>query len=134
VLGAHLISNGSMSNHVIVPASGTVQFPTNEMVAKGLFRFDLIESELIKERLNAVSMDSWMLRIDDTQYRSAADFRGQPHTREDLGFFNMVLLKLPAYGDMLAHLGRSEGQSVDKIDLGHVGEQDSIFNIVRGLE
>ena len=29
VLGMHLIADGSMSRHVIVPASGTVQHPTD---------------------------------------------------------------------------------------------------------
>jgi len=51
VLGAHLMTDGSMSKHVLVPASGTVQFPTDEAVAKGLFYVDLLEPEAMKERL-----------------------------------------------------------------------------------
>ena len=35
VLGNHLISDGSMSRHVIVPSSGTVQHPTDQAVAEG---------------------------------------------------------------------------------------------------
>jgi 3-oxoacyl-[acyl-carrier-protein] synthase-3 len=52
VLGSHLIVDGSMSKHVIVPASGTVQFPTDAAVAQGLFYFDLVEPEAMKSRLN----------------------------------------------------------------------------------
>ena len=37
VLGSHLMSDGYMSEHVLVPASGTKQFPTDAAVAEGLF-------------------------------------------------------------------------------------------------
>ena len=39
VMGMHLIADGTMSRHVIVPASGTVQHPTDEVVNKGGFKF-----------------------------------------------------------------------------------------------
>jgi 3-oxoacyl-[acyl-carrier-protein] synthase-3 len=42
VLGSHLITDGSMSRHVLVPASGTVQHPTDQAVRDGLFKFDLL--------------------------------------------------------------------------------------------
>ena len=35
VLGNHMICDGSMSRHVIIPASGTVQHPTDQAVADG---------------------------------------------------------------------------------------------------
>jgi 3-oxoacyl-[acyl-carrier-protein] synthase-3 len=65
VLGTHMVTDGSMNKHVIVPASGTVQFPTDEAVAQGLFTFDLVEPEAMKNRLNQVSMDNWMHCIDE---------------------------------------------------------------------
>ncbi len=134
LLGSHLITDGSMSKHVIVPASGTVQFPTNEAVAQGLFTFDLVEPEAMKARLNAVSIDTWMFCIDEALRKSGEEARGQPYTREDLGFLNMVLIKPSAYRDLLERCGLTEEQSVYNADIGHVGEQDSIINIIRGLE
>jgi 3-oxoacyl-[acyl-carrier-protein] synthase-3 len=134
VLGSHLITDGSMSKHVVVPASGTVQFPTDEAVAKGLFQFDLVEPEAMKSRLNEVSMDNWMHCIDEALRKSGEEIRGHPYTREDLGFLNMVLIKPSAYHDMLQRLGLTEEQGVYNADVGHVGEQDSIINILRGLE
>jgi 3-oxoacyl-[acyl-carrier-protein] synthase-3 len=134
VLGSHLITDGSMSKHVIVPASGTVQFPTDEAVAEGLFYFDLVEPEAMKSRLNAISMDNWMLCIDEALRKSGEEVRGQPYTRQDLDFLNMVLIKPSGYRDMLQRLGLTEAQSVYNADVGHIGEQDSIINIVRGLE
>ena len=134
VLGAHLITDGSMSKHVIVPASGTVQFPTDEAVAQGLFAFDLVEPEAMKSRVNAVSMDNWMFCVDEALRKSGMEVRGRPYSREDLGFLNMVLIKPSAYREMLARLGLTEEQSVYNTDIGHIGEQDSILNIIRGLE
>jgi len=126
VLGTHMITDGSMSKHVIVPASGTVQFPTDEAVAQGLFAFDLVEPEAMKSRLNEVSMDNWMLCVDEALRKSG-------HTRADLGFLNMALIKPSAFRDMLQRLGLTEEQSVYNGHIGHIGEQDSIINIIQGL-
>jgi 3-oxoacyl-[acyl-carrier-protein] synthase-3 len=134
ILGSHLITDGSMSKHVVVPASGTVQFPTDAARAQGLFCFDLVEPEAMKSRLNTVSMDNWMFCIDEALRKSGQEVRGVPYTRADLGFLNMVLIKPSAYRDMLQRLGLAEDQSVYNSDIGHVGEQDSIINIIRGLE
>jgi 3-oxoacyl-[acyl-carrier-protein] synthase III len=134
VLGAHLITDGSMSKHVIIPASGTVQFPTDEAVAQDLFTFDLVEPEAMKDRLNAVSMDNWMLCVDEALRKSGEEVRGRAYTRDDLGFLNMVLVKPSAYQDMLQRCGLGEEQGAYNADIGHVGEQDAIINIIKGLE
>ena len=128
VLGAHLMTDGSMSRHVIVPASGTVQFPTDDAVDEGLFKFDLVEPEAMKNRLTAVSMDNWMHCIDEA-LRKSGDL-----TRDDLDFLNMVLIKPSGYRDMLQRLGLTEAQGVYNNRYGHIGEQDSIINIVEGLK
>jgi len=132
LLGSHLISDGSMSKHVIVPASGTVQHPTDRAVADGLFRFDLVEPEKMKERLNAVSLDNWRLCIDEALRKSGPRPDGQPYTPKDAGFLNMVLVKPSAHEDMLRHLGLTWEQTVYLSEIGHIGEQDSIISMVKG--
>lgn len=134
VLGSHLITDGSMSKHVIVPASGTVQFPTDAAREQGLFYFDLVEPEEMKSRLNEVSMDNWMHCVDEALRKSGEEVRGRPYTRDDLDFLNMVLIKPSAYRDVLQRLGLTEEQGVYNSHYGHIGEQDSIINIVEGLE
>ena len=128
VLGSHMIVDGSMSRHAIVPASGTVQFPTDEAVVQGLFKFDLVEPEAMKSRLNDVSLDNWMKCIDEA-LRKSGDY-----TREDIDFLNMILVKPSAHRDMLQRLGLTEEQSVYLSSYGHIGEQDSIINIIEGLK
>jgi 3-oxoacyl-[acyl-carrier-protein] synthase-3 len=134
VLGTHLICDGSMSNHVIVPASGTKQFPTDQAVADGLFYFDLVEPEAMKKRLNEVSMDNWTKCVDEALRKSGTKADGAPYTRSDLDFLNMVLIKPSGHREMLERLGLTEEQSVYLSDYGHTGEQDAMFVIKEGLK
>lgn len=129
VLGSHMIVDGSMSRHAIIPASGTVQFPTDEAVSEGLFKFDLVEPEAMKGRLNEVSIDNWMKCVDEALRKS-----GDNLTRDDLDFLNMVLVKPSAHRDILQRLGLTEEQSVYLSSYGHIGEQDSIINMIEGVK
>ncbi len=133
VLGSHMIADGSMSKHVIVPASGTVAFPTDAAVAEGGFYFDLVEPDAMKERLNAVSMDNWVLCVDEALRKSGARADGSPYTRDDIDFLNMVLIKPSGHREMVERLGLTEEQAVYLGDFGHTGEQDAMFGIKEGL-
>ncbi|MBN1661849.1 MAG: 3-oxoacyl-ACP synthase, partial [Anaerolineae bacterium] len=126
VLGSHLMADGSMSKHVIIPASGTVQPPTDATRAAGLFYFDLVEPEAMKNRLNEVTMDNWMFCVDESLRKSGLEERGEPYTRADVDFLNMLLVKPSAYRDMLERMGLTEEQSVYNDTIGHIGEQDAI--------
>lgn len=134
VLGMHLIADGSMSRHVIVPASGTMQHPTDEAVKNGGFKFRLVEPEAMKSRLGEVSISNWLKCVDLSLERSGNKSNGAPYTRADIDFFNMSLVKPSAYRELLGHLGLSEEQSVYMSSVGHIGEQDAIINIEAGIE
>jgi len=132
VLGSHLLSDGSMSKHVIVPASGTVHHPTDEAVANGKFYFDLVEPEAMKNRLDEVSMNNWLRCIDDALRKSGTRANGKLLSRQDIDFLNLILIKPSTHRDMLQRLGLTEEQSVYLSDYGHIGEQDSIISIIEG--
>lgn len=131
VLGSHLITDGFMSEHVVVPASGTKRFPTDQAVADGLFYLDLVEPEAMKERLNAVSMDNWMYCIDQALHKSTHP-PGR-YSRADIGYLNVLHMKPSAHLDMLQRLGLKEEQSVYLSEYGHIGQQDAMVSIVEGL-
>ncbi|MEM7800228.1 MAG: 3-oxoacyl-ACP synthase [Chloroflexota bacterium] len=133
LLGTHQIADGYMSRHVVVPASGTVQFPTDEAVADKQFFFDLVEPELMKNRLNAVSMDNWLTCVDEALRKSGSSSSGNPLTRSDIDFLNCLLIKPSAYKQMLQELGLSREQGVYLGHIGHIGEQDMMFGIREGL-
>ena len=134
VLGTHLIADGSMSRHVIVPASGTVRHPTDAAVADGDFKFRLVEPEAMKARLGAVSIDNWLTCVDVALEKSGARRDGSRYTRRDIDFLNMSLVKPSAYREMLDQLGLTEDRGVYLSQVGHIGEQDTIVNIEAGLE
>src|SRR5210317_1120650 len=134
VLGNHLIADGVMSRHVIVPASGTVQPPTDEAVRAGGFKFRLVEPEAMKTRLGDVSISNWLKCVDVALEKSGTKIDGTSYTRDDIDFFNMSLVKPSGHHEMLEHLGLSEEQSVYMSSVGHIGEQDAIINIEAGIE
>ena len=134
VLGTHLIADGMMSRHVLVPASGSVRHPDNEAVACGEFKFRLVEPEAMKARLGEVSIPNWLACVDKALGNSGTKPDGSPYQREDIDFFNMSLVKPSAHREMLQHLGLTEEQSVYISDIGHIGEQDAIINIEAGVE
>ncbi|MBK8934562.1 MAG: hypothetical protein IPM76_20045 [Chloroflexi bacterium] len=128
-----------MSKHVIVPASGTARFPNPQAMAapQGVtetdFYFDLVEPDLMKERLNAVSMDNWVKCVDEALRKSGPRPDGAPYSKADLDFLNMVLIKPSGHKEMLDRLGLTDEQSVYLHDIGHTGEQDAMFGIREGL-
>ncbi|MEA2009632.1 MAG: 3-oxoacyl-ACP synthase [Actinomycetota bacterium] len=134
VLGMHIITDGSMSRHVIVPSSGTVQHPTDDAVSDGGFKFRLVEPEAMKARLGEVSIKNWLTCVDTALAKSATKSDGTSYAREDIDFFNMSLVKPSAYQEMLGHLGLTEDQGVYMSSIGHIGEQDAIINIEAGEE
>jgi 3-oxoacyl-[acyl-carrier-protein] synthase-3 len=138
VLGAHIIVDGSMSKHVLIPASGTAQFATPQAMAGNtlppeLFYFDLVEPEAMKNRLNAVSMDNWLRCVDEALRKSGRKPDGQAFTRADIDYLNMILIKPSGHQEMLDRLGLTEEQSVYLGAIGHTGEQDAMFSIREGL-
>ena len=54
------------------------------------------------------------------------------YARDDLGFLNMIHVKPSAYRDMLRRLGLTAEQGVYNDNYGHIGEQDSIINMIEG--
>lgn len=139
VLGSHLMTDGYMSEHVIIPASGTKRFPNDAAVAEGLFYLDLVEPEAMKNRLNEVSMDNWMRCIDEALRKSGTKPDGaaaapRPYTRADIGYLNVLHMKPSAHRDMLQRLGLTEEQSVYLSEYGHIGQQDAMVSIVEGVK
>lgn len=133
VLGTHLISDGSMSRHVVVPASGTVERPTDAAVAAGRFKFDLVEPEAMKSRLDEVSMTNWLQCVDEALRKSPRPGGGS-YGRSDISYLDMLLVKPSAHRAMLDLLGLEESQTTYLGDIGHIGEQDGIISLIEGVE
>ncbi|KPL07711.1 hypothetical protein AMJ86_03275 [bacterium SM23_57] len=125
ILGCHLMSDGSLSRQIVVPASGTLKHPTDQAVKDGLFFLDVFNVDEVKSHLNKVSMENWMFCIDEALRKSG-------RTRDDVNFLNMILVKPSSYRDMLQRLGLTQEDGVYNDTYGHAGEQDNIINIIEG--
>ncbi|MDP6339704.1 MAG: 3-oxoacyl-ACP synthase [Candidatus Marinimicrobia bacterium] len=132
VLGSHIIVDGSMNLHCVIPSSGTKKHPTDEAVKNNEFYFKLLEPEAMKSRLGEVSMDNWFKCIDKSLVDSGK-YLNRELTRESVDFLNMIHVKPSAHKDMLNRLFLRETQSVYLSEYGHTGEHDNVIVIIESL-
>jgi 3-oxoacyl-[acyl-carrier-protein] synthase III len=126
LLGSALITDGSFSLDVIVPAGGTKEPLTAAGLAAGRAMLDVPDPEGMKARLDAVSMENFLRVIDDALAASGA-------TRADIGYLNVLHMKRSAHDAVLRALGLREDQSFYLSDYGHLGQQDQAVSIKEGL-
>jgi 3-oxoacyl-[acyl-carrier-protein] synthase-3 len=127
LLGVAIHTDGSFSLDVIVPAGGTVEPLTAEAIEAGRNRLDVPDPEGMKRRLDPVSMANFVAVIDEALAKSGC-------TRADIGYLNILHMKRSAHDHVLRELGLHDEQSCYLGDTGHMGQQDQMRSILRGLE
>ncbi|NTV63825.1 MAG: 3-oxoacyl-ACP synthase [Oscillochloris sp.] len=127
LLGVAVMSDGSFSLDVIIPAGGTVEPLTPEAVEAGRNKLDVTDPEGMKRRLDEISMRNFLGVIDAALARSG-------RARTDIGYLNILHMKRSAHDFVLRELGLREEQSCYLSDTGHVGQQDQMLSIKQGLE
>lgn len=133
VLGTHIITDGSMARDVGVRLLGTTH-PIESLDEDSLQRLrrdgnqtlEVFDADHMKDRLNAVSMDNWMLCLDRALEKSGL-------AREDVGFLNVLHFKPSMYKHLLDRLNLTEEQSVYLDDTGHIGQVDPMLVIDKAL-
>ncbi len=125
LLGSAVIVDGSFSLDVTVPVGGTVEPLTPDNAAR--FFLDVPDPEGMKQRLDALSMQTFLQVVDDALAQSG-------HTREDIGYLNLLHMKRSAHDFVLRELGLRAEQSFYLSDYGHMGQQDQPLSIKKGLE
>ncbi|WP_240480424.1 3-oxoacyl-ACP synthase [Enhygromyxa salina] len=126
VLGTAVITDGSFSLDVIVPAGGTVDPRFDDPLGTGRRALDVPDPEGMRERLDAKSMANFLAVVDQALARSepSSDTNHAPLTRADIGFLNILHMKRSAHRYVLGELGMREDQSFYLEDYGHIGQQD----------
>jgi 3-oxoacyl-[acyl-carrier-protein] synthase-3 len=126
LLGVSLLADGAFSRDVIVPVGGTVEPLTPEALEAGRLRLDVPDPEGMKRRLDPVSMANFLRVADEALAKSGK-------TRGEISYLNLLHMKRSAHDYVLGALGLRDEQSCYLSDLGHIGQQDQIFSIQRGL-
>jgi 3-oxoacyl-[acyl-carrier-protein] synthase-3 len=127
VLEGSVVSNGSFSEDVYVPAGGTVMPISCEAIEKGLHYLDVIDPPGLKERLDAYSMKSFLHVIDDSLSKSG-------YERKDVDYLGLIRMKRSAFEYVAKELGLDPyQQSTYFTEYGHMGQNDAIISVEEGL-
>jgi 3-oxoacyl-[acyl-carrier-protein] synthase-3 len=134
VLGAHIVTDGSLSRDVGVRYGGTLApiegLPERELQRlreRGNRTLAVLDPAHMKARLGEVSMPNWLLCIDRALQKAGA-------TRTDIGYLNVLHFKRSMHGELLRTLGLREEQSCYLEDWGHLGQVDFMLSLELGLQ
>ncbi|NDJ84256.1 MAG: 3-oxoacyl-ACP synthase [Chloroflexi bacterium] len=120
VMGASVISDGTLSKTVVMEAGGSYRPPSEETIAEELHQLDVPDLEYMGERLGQVSQSNFLKVIHGAVEKSG-------YKPEDIRFLGLVHMKRSAYNGILADLGLSQDQA---IYLDHYGHMQSVDQVV----
>lgn len=126
LLASHIITDGSFSEDVVVPAGGTKQPITPEALAQRLNYLDVTDPEGMKQRLEQKSMDNFLKVIERAVEKSG-------YATSDIDYLAILHMKRSAHEHVLKRLGLSERQSFYLEEYGHIGQIDQILSLELGL-
>lgn len=125
VRGSAVVTDGSFSHHVRVPAGGSRVPASADTVASGLHAFDVDDPRGMKERLDPVTLDRFVEVAGEAIRRSGRD-------PKDLGFLAVLHTKRSLYDAILERLGLAPEQSVYLDRYGHVSAADPLIGLWEG--
>ncbi|MDA8337418.1 MAG: 3-oxoacyl-ACP synthase [Peptococcaceae bacterium] len=127
VLETAVITDGSFSEDVIIPAGGT-KVPIDHAALDGRLNYlDVPDPAGMKERLEKLSLQNFVNVVRSAVERSN-------YRVEDISYLAILHMKYSAHRQVLEELGLSEEQAVYLNDYGHIGQMDQILSLNLALE
>lgn len=120
LLASQLKTDPVLATTVRVPVGGTVEPFTPSNV--GQYKLRVAEPELMKTRLEAVSMPGFLGVINGALEQAG-------YTAADLDYLALLHMKPSAHKAVLDGLGLSQDQSIYLSDYGHLGQIDPILSL-----
>ncbi len=124
VLGTAMITDGSLSLHVKVPAGGSALPASARTVAARQHLLDVADPDRMRDRLAEVSLDNF-LRVAQDAVRQSGLALG------DLAFVVPIHMKRSMQAALLNGLGLSEHRAVYLEDTGHMSGVDNLLGLDR---
>lgn len=124
VLGAHMISDGSFSLDVKVPAGGSVEPASPETLAGGRHALDVPDPASMKERLDPVSVPNFVEVARRTVERSGFGLA-------DVAVLCGIHMKRSIHEEICEALGVAPERAVYLDDTGHMSGVDPILGLDR---
>ena len=127
ILGASAITDGTLSETVILTREPEALGADGEAVGDLRGRLDVTDPKYMAQRLEEVSLPNFRRVIHESLERSGA-------TLADLKFFGVTHMKRSFYLEILAELGLTPDHSVYLEDYGHIQSVDQVLALQLGLE
>lgn len=124
VLGAHMISDGSFSLDVKVPAGGSVEPASVDSVTGRRHYLDVPDPASMKDRLDPVTLP----RFEQVATAALAESR---LSLADVDLVCGIHMKRSAHRAMLDTLGKAESQAIYLEDTGHMSGVDPLLALDR---
>lgn len=124
ILETSMVTDGSLSLHVRVPAGGSARPASVATVARREHLLDVADLDGMRRRLGEVSLENFL--------RVAAEALKQSElSLSDLSFVVPIHMKRSMQDMLLEKLGLDEGQTVYLEDTGHMSGVDNLLGLER---
>jgi 3-oxoacyl-[acyl-carrier-protein] synthase III len=124
ILETVMLTDGSLSHHVKVPAGGSAAPASAETVAEGQHRLDVEDGDQMRKRLSEVSLDNFVQVAERAVTRSG-------RCLDDIAFVCPIHMKRSMHNAVLAALGCDLSQAVYLDDTGHMSGVDNLLGLDR---
>lgn len=124
VLGCHMVTDGSFSLDVKVPAGGSVEPTTAASLRDRRHFLDVADPESMKERLDPVTLPNFVVAAETALKRSGA-------TLADVDYVCGIHMKRSIHRALLAALDVDEHRAAYLDDTGHMSGADPVFALDR---
>jgi 3-oxoacyl-[acyl-carrier-protein] synthase-3 len=125
VLGSALMTDGAFSEHVRVPAGGSVHPTSHETVERGMHFLDVFDPEDMKLRLDPITLKNFVTVARDAMERSGYD----------LGEVDLLLpihTKRSIHDALLEEIGPKRSVYLDHF--GHMSAVDPLFALAKARD
>lgn len=124
ILETSMVTDGSLSLHVRVPAGGSVRPASVATVAQREHLLDVADLDGMRRRLGEVSLENFLRVATEAVKQSEL-------TLSDLSFVVPIHMKRSMQDMLLEKLGLDEGQTVYLEDTGHMSGVDNLLGLER---
>jgi 3-oxoacyl-[acyl-carrier-protein] synthase-3 len=124
VLGSHMLTDGSYSRFVKMPAGGSVEPACQASVAAGRHMLDVTEPAEMKRRLDAESLSRFVTAAEAALKRSDAALA-------ELDYLCGIHIKPSTHAALLAALGLEHDRAAYLADTGHMSGVDPLLALDR---
>lgn len=127
LLGSHIIADASLARTAGVEIGGQANPITPQNIDEAKKSLRLLDAQLMKDRLNQVSIPNWSECINQAFAKSNL-------AKEAMDYLAILHIKRSGHDAMLKDLGLAAEQSIYLENYGHIGQVDQILSLQLALE